>query len=153
MAAGVFHTLAERAGLGGSFEIDAAGTYDGHAGNAPTLLATEAASRRGYDIAGRRARLLLAEDITRFDNVLAMDRSNLVAIRWLAPRGLTERPQMLLKCAVPASSGDIADPYGGTRDDYERALNLIEAGCTGLLQALRAPFAAAGSGKPQLVPT
>lgn len=58
MAAGVFCTFAERAGLGQAFEVGAAGIYDGHAGKAPTLLATEAASRRGYDIADLRARPL-----------------------------------------------------------------------------------------------
>jgi protein-tyrosine-phosphatase len=31
---------------------------------------------------------------------------------------------------------DVQDPYGGTPQDYERALDLIEAGCKGLLKAL-----------------
>ena len=31
---------------------------------------------------------------------------------------------------------DVQDPYGGTQQDYERALDLIEAGCKGLLAAL-----------------
>lgn len=151
MAVGVLRALVERAGLERTFEIEAAGTYDGHAGHPPALLATEAASRRGYDIAGLRARPLVAGDIAHFDNVLAMDRSNLAAIRGLAPRGFADRPQMLLKFAEPASSGDIAAPYGGTREDYERALDLIEAGCTGLLLALRASLDTAASGTPRFM--
>jgi protein-tyrosine phosphatase len=79
-----------------------------------------------------------------------MDRSNLTAIRWLAPSGLAERAQMLLKFAQPASSGDVADPYGGTRDDYERALNLIEVACAGLLQNLQMSHGLVGSTKPHL---
>ena len=31
---------------------------------------------------------------------------------------------------------DVADPYGGATGDYEEALDLIEAGCQGLLEAL-----------------
>jgi len=149
-AAVVFAALAERAGLSQAFELDAASIYDGHAGQPPTLLAREVASQRGYDIAGRRARPLVAEDIARFDNVIAMDRSNLAAIRWLAPRGLAERPQLLLKFAASGSSGDVPDPYGGTRRDYEHALNLIEAGCTGLLRTLQMPLGAAGARAPRL---
>lgn len=153
MAVGVFSAFAERAGLGQAFEVEAAGIYDGHTGKAPSVLATEAASRRGYNIAELRARPLVAEDITHFDNVLAMDRSNLAAIRWLAPRGLAERAQMLLKFAVPASLGDVADPYGGKREDYERALHLIETGCAGLLQALQAPIEATKPSTPRLIST
>jgi protein-tyrosine phosphatase len=85
--------------------------------------------RRGYDIASLRARPVVAADIARFDHVLAMDRGHLVELRRLAPRGLTERPQMF-------TSVDVADPYGGTARDYERALDLIETGCKSLLEVL-----------------
>ncbi len=152
-AAGIFSALAERAGLGQVFEVDSASVYDGHAGNPPALPAIEAASRRGYDIAGRRARPLIAEDIARFDHVLAMDRTNLAAVRWLAPPRLAERPQLFLKFAVLGGAGDVADPYGGTPTDYVYALNLIEAGCTGLLEALRAPREVVGFGVRQRAAT
>ena len=29
---------------------------------------------------------------------------------------------------------DVADPYGGTLQDYERALDLIEVGCASLFE-------------------
>jgi hypothetical protein len=38
---------------------------------------------------------------------------------------------------------DVQDPYGGTQQDYERALDLIEAGCKGLLAALTSEAKAA----------
>jgi protein-tyrosine phosphatase len=129
MAEGVFRSMARRAGLDSAFTVDSAGTYDGHAGEPPSRLALQAAARRGYDISGLRARPVMAADIARFDHVLAMDRRHLAALRRLAPRGLTERPQMF-------TTVDVADPYGGTEQDYERALDLIEAGCKGLLETL-----------------
>jgi protein-tyrosine phosphatase len=129
MAEGVFRGMAHRAGLDSAFTIDSAGTYNGHAGEPPSRLAIQAAARRGYDITRLRARPVEAADIARFDHVLAMDRGHLVELRRLAPRGLTERPQMF-------TSVDVADPYGGTDRDYERALDVIEAGCRDLLATL-----------------
>jgi protein-tyrosine phosphatase len=129
LAEGVFRSMVHRAGLDSAFTVDSAGTYDGHAGEQPSLPAIKAAARRGYDISGLRARPVVAADIARFDHVLAMDRGHLAVLRRLAPRGLTERPQMF-------TTVDVADPYGGTEQDYERALDLIVAGCKRLLATL-----------------
>jgi protein-tyrosine phosphatase len=129
MAEGVFRGMARQAGLEPVFTVDSAGTYDGHAGEPPSALAIAAAARRGYDISGLRARPVVATDVARFDHVLAMDRGHLADLRRLAPRGLTQRPRLF-------TSADVADPYGGSARDYERALDVIEAGCRDLLGTL-----------------
>jgi protein-tyrosine phosphatase len=131
MAVGVMQSLVRRAGIEYAVEIDSAGTGVRHAGQPPSPLALKAAARRGHDIAGHRSRPLTADDIARFTHPLAMAHTHLAALRALAAQGHTERPRMFL-------SHDIVDPYGGTIDDYERALDLIEAGCVGLLTHLRA---------------
>jgi protein-tyrosine phosphatase len=66
----------------------------------------------------------------------AMDRSHLAVMRWMAPRSLLERPQMFLAFSDDARSPDVPDPFGGRARDYERALDLIEKGCAGLLSTL-----------------
>jgi protein-tyrosine phosphatase len=129
MAEGVFRSMARQAGLESVFTIDSAGTYAGHAGEPPSRLAIKAAARRGYDISGLRARLVAAADIARFDHVLAMARSHMVALRRLAPRELIGHLEMF-------ADTDVADPYGGGERDYERALDVIEAGCRDLLKRL-----------------
>jgi protein-tyrosine phosphatase len=129
MAECVFRSMTHRAGLDAAFTVDSAGTYSGHAGEPPSRLALKAAARRGYDISGLRARPVVGADIARFDHVLAMDRGHLADLRRLAPRGFAERPRMF-------AAVDVADPYGGTERDYERALDAIEAGCRDLLKAL-----------------
>ncbi|MDI1287973.1 MAG: low molecular weight phosphotyrosine protein phosphatase [Reyranella sp.] len=141
MAVGVLRSIVRRAGLEYVFDIDGAGIYDGHVGQPPSLLAVEAAARRGYDIRDLRSRPLMPEDIDRFANPLAMDRTHLVAMRSMAPQGLTDRPQMFLKFAPESLARDVVDPYGGTNEDYERALDLIEVGCAGLLKHLRQTLA------------
>jgi len=129
LAACIRSSTARRAGLDSAFIIDSAGTYGGHAGEPPSLPAIKAAARRGYDISGLRARPVVAADIARFDHVLAMDRGHMAVLRRLAPRAHVGRLQMF-------AAADVADPYGGSERDYERALDAIEAGCRDLLARL-----------------
>lgn len=133
MAAGVFRTFARRGRIEHLFDVDIAGTFDGHAGEAPSLLAREVAERRGYGLGALTVRPLRPDDLARYDHSIAMDRTNLAAMRWMAPAGCTDRPQLLLRHAHEAGATDIVDPYGGSAVDYERALDLIEKGCTGLM--------------------
>ena len=137
MAAGAFRSMARNAGLADALTIDSAGTFAGHVGQPASLLAIEAAGRRGYDISGHRARLLTAEDLQRFEHLLAMDRMNLADIRWLATRALSDRPQMLMKYAPGLGAVDVPDPFRGPARGYDAALDLIEAGCRGLLEQLK----------------
>jgi protein-tyrosine phosphatase len=113
-----------------AFEIDSAGTGVRQAGQPPSPLALEAAARRGYDIAGHVSRALRADDLARFAHPLAMAETHLTAMRALAAKGFAERPRMFL-------AEDVVDPYGGTAQDYERTLDLIEAGCARLFERLR----------------
>jgi len=127
LAVGVLRSLVRRAALDHAFEIDSAGTDVRQAGQPPSPLALEAAARRGHDIAGHRSRSLTARDLAHFTHPLAMAGAHLAAMRALAPLA---RPRMFL-------GEDVADPYGGTAQDYERALDLIEAGCARLFERLR----------------
>lgn len=136
MAEGVFRSQAAKAGLTDALDIDSAGTGATHVGQPPTRLAVAAAAARGYDISGLRARQVTGEDVRHFDYVLAMTRNHLVELRWLAPRELADRPQLLMSYAPPIGVLDIADPFGGTAEDYERALGLIEAATRGLVARL-----------------
>jgi protein-tyrosine phosphatase len=138
MAEGAFRTLVRKAGLEAAFTIASAGTTNLHAGSAPSPPAVAAAARRGYDIADRRAHQVTSDDIARADHVLAMERIHLADLRWMAPRGMTDRLQLLSKYGPPVGIVDIKDPYGGTAQEYERALDIIEVSCKGLLAALTA---------------
>lgn len=149
MAAGVFRTFASRARVESMFDVVAAGTFDGHAGEPPSLLAFEVAQRRGYDVPAAPVRPLPQEDLSRYDHLIAMDRSNLAALRWMAPSGRTDVPQLLMRHAPQAISLDIVDPYGGTTEDYERALDLIEKGCAGLMMTILSKVAPSLPGKGQ----
>jgi protein-tyrosine phosphatase len=136
-AEGVFRTLVQREGLNDKFTIDSAGTYDGHQGEAPSPPAIDAAAARGYDISDLRSRPLVPEDVERFEYPLAMDRGHLAALRRIAPIKFLERPRLFLEFAPQLKLRDVTDPYMLGPEVYERTLDVIEAGCRGLLAELR----------------
>jgi low molecular weight protein-tyrosine phosphatase len=135
MAEGVFRTMARRAGLASAFSVDSAGTFDRYVGEPPARAAIKAAALRGYDIRSLRARQVTVADIARFDHVLAMDRSHLDYLRWMAPSVLHERLRLFTVFDPSSTAVDVADPYGGDARDFDLALDVIEDGCDSILKA------------------
>ncbi len=140
-AEGVMQALVEREGLSGQIELDSAGTGAWHVGSAPDRRATAAARARGIALAGC-ARQVQTEDFSEFDLLLAMDSENLEDLQRLAP-GAREREKVrLLREFDPASAGsgdlDVPDPYYGADGGFEEVLDLVQAACEGLLEAIRA---------------
>ena len=77
----VLRVKLERAGLGSTIEVDSAGTHaHWHEGDPPDERSQMHARRRGYDLAGLRARRVADADFERFDLILAMDWDNLALL-------------------------------------------------------------------------
>ena len=114
-------------------EVDSAGTGDWHIGKAPDRRAIATARRHGLDIAGLRARQVGAEDFRAFDRLVALDRSNLEALRTLAPDDGRAELSLLLDHAAGREGEDVADPYFGEDEGFEQAWRDICAGVEGLL--------------------
>jgi protein-tyrosine phosphatase len=139
-AEGVMRALLREQGLEDRVEVDSAGTGDWHTGAPPDARATAAARSRGITLEGA-ARVVAPRDFDDYDLILAADRRNLRDLRAAAPRSARARLQ-LLREFDPASAGapdlDVPDPYYGGDDGFEHVLDLVEAACRGLLDALRA---------------
>jgi len=131
-AEGVLRRLVREEGLEDRVEIDSAGTGGWHAGSPPDERATEAARRRGIELAGA-ARQVEPEDFERFDLILAMDRENLAELRALAPDDEARGKVRLL-----LGDRDVPDPYYGGEQGFDHVLDLVEAACEDLLDELRA---------------
>jgi protein-tyrosine phosphatase len=134
-AEGVLRAIAAREYPGLVLQVDSAGTADYHVGEPPDRRTIAAARRRGYDLAGLRARQVQPEDFNRFDHVLAMDRANLAALERLRPGDASARLALFLEFA-PDSVPEVPDPYYGGVEDFERVLDLCESGARGLLDNL-----------------
>lgn len=136
-AEGVFRHVVERAGLKDRIEIDSAGTHAYHIGDPPDLRSQEAARRRGIDLSSLRGRKASAEDIERFDYILAMDAENLANLRAICPAGLDEKVRLFLEFAPNRPEREVPDPYFGGESGFERVLDMIEEAAHGLLAHVR----------------
>jgi low molecular weight protein-tyrosine phosphatase len=132
--------LVREEGLEDRIEIDSAGTGGWHVGAPPDARATEAAARRGTELAGA-ARRFDPHDFERYDLILAMDRENRRDLLRLAPDDEARAKVRLLREFDPAARDagdlDVPDPYYGGVDGFEDVLDLVEAATRGLLAELR----------------
>jgi protein-tyrosine phosphatase len=125
--------------LAGNFEleIESAGTHDYHVGRPPYPSAVEQAKRRGYDITSCTARQIAPDDFDHFDMIVAMDKSNLAALKTIAPTRCKHKLELLLDYGDKYHGQEVPDPYGGDEKDFERAIDMIEDGCKGLAELLK----------------
>jgi protein-tyrosine phosphatase len=130
-------------GLSDRIAVDSAGTSHWQVGNPPDRRAQVVALRRGIDLSGLRARQVGADDLRRFDYVLAMDFPVLLSLSALAPPGSEERLHLFLDFAPWLGVREVPDPYGSDLAAFEATFTLIAAGVDGLLQHLHQRFGAA----------
>ena len=136
-AEGVFRRFVAQAGLEGRIGMDSAGTHGYHVGEPPDPRTQAAASARGYDLSGLRARRIAREDFNRFDLVLAMDRDHHEILAGFAPAGAGHKLRLLMEFARRSGVDEVPDPYYGGPDGFELVLNLVEDAAEGLLDHLR----------------
>jgi len=136
-AEGVLRHKLKRAGLDGQVEVDSAGTHASwHAGEPPDPRSSRHAARRGYDITGQRARLVVPADFERFDLLLAMDDDNLAFLEEICPRQHRPKLGKLTDHGLRFDVDEVPDPYQGSAADFERVLDLVEDACDGLVRTL-----------------
>ena len=138
-AHGVFRQKVADAGLAEVIEVDSAGTHNFHPGSPPDRRSQAYAARRGYDVADLRARQIRGADFEHYDLILVMDAENLAAVGAVCPslhRGKIRR--LTEYCLRYIGSDEVPDPYYGSAQEFERALDLVEDACDGLMQQLRA---------------
>ena len=132
-AEGVMLHLVEQRGLAHEFEIDSAGTGGYHIGEPADHRSAQTARKRGVDLPSR-ARQFVRADFARFDYVLAMDTSNLEALKRM---GGGEKVHLLRDFDPQSPKGSsVPDPYYGGEQGFEIVLDQCFAACEGLLQHL-----------------
>jgi len=135
-AEGVLRDIAAREFAGVPLYVDSAGTAEYHVGDPPDGRTVAAARRRGYELAHLRARRVAPADFENFDYILAMDRANLAELEQLGEGVIGGRLGLFLEFAPELKVDEVPDPYYGGVEDFERVLDLCEAGARGLLRRL-----------------
>jgi len=136
---GVFQHYVEQQGVADRVRIDSAGTIGYHAGNPADARMRQHASRRGFDLKSI-SRKVTVQDLEDFDLVIAMDQSNHQDLQSL---GITRGRLAMLGEFLPdgwhdEQTPDVPDPYYGGEAGFEEVLDMIEAACPQILEALEA---------------
>lgn len=146
LAEGVLrHRLAERESPL-PVTVDSAGTHGYHKGARPDPRAQVAASRRGIDISGLKARPVEDEDFERFDLLLAMDEDNHAFLLERADPSHHAKIRLFMEFAPAARTRIVPDPYYGGPVGFERVLDMVEEGTAGLLIELERRLTGTGPG-------
>ena len=132
LAEAVFRHQVRERGLEDRFEIDSAGTSGYHQGAPPDRRSTETARRRGVELTGR-SRMVSADDLRRFDYVIAMDAENEAELRDLLAAGGTARVHRLREWDPRPDHGDVPDPYYGGARGFDDVHDIVERASAGFL--------------------
>lgn len=131
MAALIAAAEAER--LGASLEFRSAGLAAGE-GMPASDGALRAAAARGLDLSGHRSSQLGAEDLEWADLVLGMTHGHVDAVRGRAPGVRTVPVTGFLPVGDPLAGVSIADPFGGSDEDYEVVWQALERAVSAMLR-------------------
>ncbi|MCF6115419.1 MULTISPECIES: low molecular weight protein-tyrosine-phosphatase [Mesorhizobium] len=146
LAEGVLRAVLAERGLDRDILLDSAGTSDWEAGSAPDPRSISIAKRHGVDISGQTARKLAPDDFSRFDLILAMDRSNLRDLKALVPAAMRDRVHLFLQFAE-GKVGDVPDPYHQGPEAFASVYRMIREASEALATRLEARLSAPDSGQ------
>ena len=137
-ANGVMEKMVAEQGLDEKFLIDSAGTYGGHAGELPDPRMRVAASRRGYNLT-HRSRKFREQDYHDFDMIIVMDDSNYENVARLAPeRKYLDKVFRFVEFSKNHPDWSyVPDPYYEGHEGFELVLDILEDGCSELINRLK----------------
>jgi len=134
MAEAVFQHLVDESGLSNEIMVDSAGTGSWHVGERAHPGTRNILARHGIHYKGN-ARQVRQQDLADEKTyVIAMDQNNMYDLR--ARFGEHPRLYRLLDFASQADIKDVPDPYYS--GNFEYVYQLVEDGCRGLLETIRA---------------
>jgi len=144
--------LADGTKLGDRLEVTSAGTGGWHAGEPMDPRARDVLERRGYVDHGHRAQAFDTAQIAEVDLVVCMARGHRQTLAGLARARAGDyrhEDRLVMMRSFDRRAGgdpDVPDPYYGDHADFDRCLDLVEAGCVGLVEHLAGLLEAGSQG-------
>ena len=117
--------------------VSSAGTGPWHEGEPMHPLAQTALARAGYPDHRHVAHQVTSSGLAHYELLVALDRRHRQTLRGL---GADPDRLSLLRAFDPAAgaAADVPDPYYGDDAVFDECLDMIAAGCTGLVASLTA---------------
>lgn len=119
LAEGVFRDLALNA-----MQLDSAGLGSWHVGEPPDRRSIKVAARHGVAIDAQVCRMVTAADFQKFDVILGMDRSHIVALERLKPVDANAKLLLFMQFCTGRMI-DVPDPYYGDPADFEKVYGMV----------------------------
>lgn len=129
LAETVIRAKAKAAGL--EVTVDSAAIENWHVDQTPDPRTIAAATKHGYSVPEGRARQIAPGDLTAYDLILAMDASNVAALRRMAPSGGAAQIRLFHHAGL-----EILDPYHDGQAVFDRVLDMIEHAADTLIAEL-----------------
>ena len=126
---------AARAGL--RIEVESAGTGPWHVGEPPDPQMRAAGERAGLEIDGLGRQITSVQELEPYDIILAMDRSNLHALRRIAPE-LEDRMFLYRSFDPHAASDEMPDPWGMDDAAFDATVRKARSGAAAIIEAIEA---------------
>lgn len=137
-AHGIFRERVRQENLSQVILVDSAGTSGWHIDEPPDKRTSMAAKARGFDLSDLRGRAFIRDDFSNFDYILAMDKNNLAEIKKLQPSDYCGHVGLFLDFTSQSHTNEVPDPYYGGDQGFQAVLDLVEQGCMGLLNHIKA---------------
>ena len=137
-AEGVFKQKLKERDLEKLFVVDSAGTGGWHVGNLADPRMRQTALSRGIELTSR-SRQIEENDLYEFDQILVMDKDNLVAVKSLTKdhnNHINSKIKLMLSYSKNSQLDEVPDPYYGGQNGFDNVLDLLDNAIDGLLDSL-----------------
>ena len=137
-ANGIMNSIIEKNGMEDSFIVDSAGTIPYHTGELPDPRMRDHARKRGHNLTHKARMFNPEKDFDLFDYIVVMDDQNYKDIKSLDLKG--NYSDKIFKMAGFVGKYDVdevPDPYYLGPQGFEKVLDVLEDGCSGLLKKVK----------------
>ena len=142
LAQGVFEALVKEERLQDRIITSSAGVGHWHVGNPPDPRMQQTAHEHGIQL-NSRARQFRASDFKQMDLILAMDHSNLSALKQMSTEPELQDKLFLFRSFDPQHNNDleVPDPYYGGDKGFETVYQIVDRTCPKVLDHLKTQLA------------
>jgi protein-tyrosine phosphatase len=125
LAEAIFKHKIRAKGLDQFIEADSCGTSNYHIGDSPDPRTMSNAVRNGISIE-HCGRQLAHRDLSDFDFILAMDRSNYQNILRFAAGKDIQHKLVMMRDFDPTEQGEVPDPYHGGEEGFQTVYDILD---------------------------
>ena len=119
------------------FYVDSCGTGDYHISSQPDPRTIQSATKHGVEIS-HACRQLVKADITNFDYIMAMDKSNLRNILLLSSTPANQKNVFMVRDFDLMNPGaDVPDPYHGYERDFQEVFDILDKALDNFIDHLK----------------